>query len=107
MDKDIIQNSIYKRDISNAVDYLYSYYRRSKRGKPFKKLIRVYTGYSCTTGAMGHSSLFDKGHYHTGKDPFSDPHLYKVYEDENSKKRCTHYYVSQLVELKNKYNLKY
>jgi hypothetical protein len=60
-----------------------------------------------TQNDMGDYLAFYKGHYHTGKDPFNDPHLYKVYEDENSKKRCTHYYVSQLVELKNKYNLKY
>ena len=50
---------------------------------------------------------FYKGLYHTGKDPFRDTHLYVVHTDENSKKHGTHYYVTKLLELKNKYNLSY
>jgi hypothetical protein len=50
---------------------------------------------------------FYKGLYHTGKDPFRDTHMQIVLEDENSKKRGTHYYVTKLIELKNKYNLNY
>ena len=61
MNNDIIQSSKYKRDISNAFDSLNSSYRCSKRLKPLRKLIRVYTAYSCSTGAMGHLSLFDTG----------------------------------------------
>ena len=50
---------------------------------------------------------FYKGTYHTGKDPFNDPHLQDVLNNEESKKRCNHYYLTQLLELKEKYNLKY
>ena len=50
---------------------------------------------------------FYKGLYHTGKDPFRDTHMEIVLNDENSKKRGTHYYVTKLIELKNKYKLNY
>ena len=50
---------------------------------------------------------FYKGLYHTGKDPFRDTHMEIVLNDENSKKRGTHYYVTKLIELKQKYNLNY
>ena len=50
---------------------------------------------------------FYKGAYHTGKDPFKDTHLYVVHTDDESKKRGTHYYVTKLLELKQKYNLNY
>ena len=50
---------------------------------------------------------FYKGTYHTGKDPFEDPHLQDVLTNEESKKHCTHHYLQQLLELKEKYNLKY
>lgn len=50
---------------------------------------------------------FYKGKYHLGKDPFQDPHLKVVLNDEESKKHCTHFYVTQLIDLKNKYNLNY
>lgn len=50
---------------------------------------------------------FYKGTYHTGKNPFDDPHLQDVLNNEESKKHCTHYYLSQLLELKEKYGLKY
>ena len=56
---------------------------------------------------MGNYPAFYKGKYHMGKDPFKDEHLYDVYENEESKKHCTHHYVTQLIELKNKYNLNY
>jgi len=50
---------------------------------------------------------FYKGTYHTGKDPFKDPHLQVVLNDETSRKHCTHYYLLQLLELEEKYKLKY
>jgi hypothetical protein len=56
---------------------------------------------------MGGYPAFYKGKYHLGSDPLKDDHLYKVYNDEKSKQHCTHYYVTQLIELKNKYNLNY
>ena len=56
---------------------------------------------------MGYYPAFYKGKYHLGKDPFTDLHLQIVFENENSKKYCTHYYVSKLLEIKQKYNLNY
>lgn len=50
---------------------------------------------------------FYKGKYHTGQDPFKDPHLQTVLENEESKKHCTHFYVTKLLEIKQKYNLNY
>jgi hypothetical protein len=50
---------------------------------------------------------FYKGTYHTGKDPFDDPHLQNILNNETSQKHCTHYYLQQLLELKEKYKLKY
>lgn len=46
---------------------------------------------------------FYKGAYHTGNSPFDDPHLQTVLEDEKSKKHCTHYYTSKLMEIKEYY----
>ena len=51
--------------------------------------------------------VFYKGKYHTGTDPFKDPHLEDVYFNEKSKKFCTHFYVTKLINLKNKYKLNY
>lgn len=56
---------------------------------------------------FGDIPTFFKGNYHSGKDPFEDPHVKKVYEDEKSKTLCSHYYVSRMWDVKNKYNLKY
>jgi hypothetical protein len=50
---------------------------------------------------------FYKGKYHLGKNPFNDPHMTTVLNSEESKKYCTHHYTTQLIELKNKYNLNY
>ena len=56
---------------------------------------------------MGNVPYFYKGAYHLGKDPFNDPHLNVVFQHEESKKRCTHFYVTELLALKEKYNLNY
>lgn len=50
---------------------------------------------------------FYKGKYHQGQNPFDDSHLQIVMNNEVSKNHCTHYYLSQLMDLKNKYNLQY
>jgi hypothetical protein len=56
---------------------------------------------------MGDIPTFYKGKYHSGIDPFTDPHMMTVYNDERSKTLGTHFYVSKLIELKQKYNLQY
>lgn len=56
--------------------------------------------------SMGYPAFY-KGAYINGDDPFRDPHLFVVLFDETTKKHCNHYYASQLLELKEKYGLKY
>jgi hypothetical protein len=76
---------------------------------PIQKLERtgILHNAGITGPMMGTTPYFYKGAYHTGKDPFNDPHLKIVYNNEESKKHCTHYYVTKLLELKDKYNLNY
>lgn len=47
--------------------------------------------------------VFYKGDYHRGKDPFKDPRLEEIYNNEQSKTLCSHYYVTKMIELKQKY----
>ena len=56
---------------------------------------------------MGDIPTFYKGKYHNGLDPFTDSHLEYVYNNEKSKTLGTHFYVSRLLELKEKYHLTY
>lgn len=56
---------------------------------------------------QGDIPVFYKGTYHQGKDPFTDPHLEFVYNNESSKSLCNHYYVSKMIKLKNKYKIEY
>lgn len=67
----------------------------------------IYHNAGITGDNMGGYPAFYKGKYHTGTDPMKDPHLETVYNSEESKKYCTHYYVKKLIDLKNKYNLAY
>lgn len=67
----------------------------------------IYHNAGITSNDMGSYPAFYKGLYHAGKDPFEDLHLQTVLNSEESKKRCTHYYTKKLMELKNKYQLKY
>lgn len=55
---------------------------------------------------QGDIPVFYKGEYHTGKSPFSDPHLEEVYNNEKSKTLCNWYYVEKLINLKQKFTLK-
>ena len=56
---------------------------------------------------MGSYTAFYKGKYHMGSDPMKDPNLEMIYNSEKSKQYCTHYYVTKLLELKEKYSLNY
>jgi len=67
----------------------------------------IYHNAGIVSDNMGEYLAFYKGKYHRGTDPFEDPHLEMVYNNENSKKYCTHYYVTKMLELKNKYKLNY
>jgi hypothetical protein len=76
---------------------------------PIERLNRVgiFHNAGITTQNMPGYPAFYKGAYHTGKNPFNDTHLQTVLNDENSKKYCTHYYVSKMFDINNKYNLNY
>ena len=50
---------------------------------------------------------FYKGKYNTGQDPLKDLYLQEVLNNEESKKYCTHYYLTKLFEIKQKYNINY
>ena len=69
------------------------------------------TGIFHNAGIVGDTQngypAFYKGKYHQGKNPFEDPHLEVVLNNEESKKHCTHFYVTELLALKEKYNLNY
>ncbi len=54
---------------------------------------------------QGEIPVFYKGKYHQGLSPFTDSHLQLVYNNEQSKTLCNHFYVEKIIELKNKYNL--
>ncbi len=54
---------------------------------------------------QGEIPVFYKGKYHQGLSPFTDSHLELVYTNEQSKTLCNYFYVQQLINLKNKYNL--
>ena len=76
---------------------------------PIEKLDR--TTLLHNAGITGQTSMgypaFYKGAYHAGKDPFLDTHLDKVLNDETTKKKANHYYLTQLIEIKTKYNINY
>lgn len=51
----------------------------------------------------GAYTAFYKGKYHAGRSPFTDEHLIHALEDERSKKHCNHYYLTELMKLKQYY----
>lgn len=63
----------------------------------------LYHNAGITGEIMDGVSYFYKGKYHMGMNPFTDPHLQMVINDENSKKRCTWMYANALNELGKKY----
>lgn len=69
------------------------------------------TGILHNAGIVGNSQgeipTFYKGLYHSGKNPFDDPHFYEVLNSDLSKTLCNHYYVSRMFDVKQKYNLNY
>lgn len=54
---------------------------------------------------QGEIPVFYKGKYHKGIDPFTDPHLEFVYNNEKTKTLANWYYVSKMIDLKKKYKL--
>jgi hypothetical protein len=60
-----------------------------------------------TGTTLGEIPTFYKGNYHNDNSPFNDVYLQKVLNDERSKTLCNHYYLQQMFNVKNKYNLNY
>jgi len=56
---------------------------------------------------QGDIPVFYKGAYHQGRNPFNDPYLEDLYNNEKTKTLCNWRYVSKMIELKKKYNLNY
>jgi len=69
------------------------------------------TGILHNAGIVGNTQgdipTFYKGYYHNGKNPFEDPYLQVVLNNEKSKTLCNHYYLTNMFNVKNKYNLNY
>ena len=59
------------------------------------------------SNVLGDIPVFYKGLYHRNVNPFDDPHLTNVLNNEKSKQLCNHYYLQQMFNVKNKYNLNY
>jgi hypothetical protein len=77
---------------------------------PISKLERtgILHNAGITDKFMGGSyPAFYKGSYISGMNPLADSHLQVVLNDEQSKKHCTHYYLTKLIELQEKYKLNY
>ncbi len=72
---------------------------------PIEKLQRtgILHNAGITDKFMGDIPRFYKGAYHSGDNPFNDVHIEDVLNNENSKKYCNYYYLTQLMELKEKY----
>ena len=56
---------------------------------------------------LGDIPVFYKGLYHRNVNPFDDPHLTNVLNNDKSKQLCNHYYLQQMFNVKNKYKLNY
>jgi hypothetical protein len=57
------------------------------------------------SSTQGDIPVFYKGTYHQGKNPFKDPHLEIVLNDEKSKTLCSYYYAKKLFEIKDKFKI--
>lgn len=76
---------------------------------PITKLEKmgIYHNAGATNEGTEDFPIFYKGKYHTGTNPFTDPHLDKMLNNETSMKHCTGYYVKKLDELRKKYDITY
>jgi hypothetical protein len=76
---------------------------------PIDKVQRlgIYHNAGVTSETMNGFRAFYKGKYHEGADPFKDPTLHEILEDEISKTKGTHYYLTELLKIKEKYKLNY
>lgn len=71
---------------------------------PIQKLdkVGIFHNAGVVAQLQGDIPVFYKGVYHQGRDPFTDPHLEEVYNNERSKTLCNWFYVSKMIQLKEK-----
>jgi hypothetical protein len=76
---------------------------------PIDKVQRlgIYHNAGVTSEMLDGFRAFYKGKYHHGSDPFKDPNIYEILKDEVSKTKGTYYYLTELLKIKEKYNLNY
>lgn len=76
---------------------------------PISKLEKctIYHNAGISNDYQDGTPVFYKGKYHLGANPFNDPHMEFVYNNEKSKEKCSHFYVTKLLNLKQKYNFNY
>lgn len=67
----------------------------------------IYHNAGITGEEMNNIPYFYKGKYHMGANPFNDPHLQVVLNNEMSKKKCTWFYANALNKLGRKYKYLY
>lgn len=69
--------------------------------------VKIYHNAGATNEGTKEFPIFYKGKYHRGENPFIDPQLDVILNNEESKKHCTWYYVKKMDELRKKYNINY
>lgn len=76
---------------------------------PISKLdkLGIYHNAGATNTGTEDFPIFYKGKYHTGTNPFIDPHLDKVLNSPKSQKHCTWYYANEMDKLRKKYDINY
>lgn len=57
-----------------------------------------------TGDIMSGTPVFYKGRYINGSNPFEDPYLHRVLNDDRAKNLCNHHYLTKALETYNKYN---
>jgi hypothetical protein len=76
---------------------------------PIEKVHRlgIYHNAGVTSETLNGFHAFYKGKYHEGADPFRDATIYQIANDEVSVTKGTYYYLTELLKIKEKYNLNY
>ena len=76
---------------------------------PIDKVYRlgIYHNAGVTSETLNGFHAFYKGKYHEGADPFRDATIYQIANDEVSVTKGTYYYLTELLKIKEKYNLNY
>jgi len=91
-----------KTQIVPEMEFVWSSDPITKLDKPN---IGIFHNAGIVSEFQGDIPVFFKGKYHNGLNPFKDPHLDEVHNNERSKTLANWYYVKKLIELREKYSL--